>query len=277
MSSHLERTVFYISDGTAITAEVLGHAVLSQFPLTLQQITVPFVETPQKAEAIRQQINSCYQNSGSRPLVFYSIVMPEIKAIIERSEGCCQDILNTLVTPIQNELQIAPTPTLHRTHGLARGNLGKYDSRIAAVEFALAHDDGISLRNMEQADVILLGVSRCGKTPTSLYMAMQFGLKVANYPFIADDMDNLTLPAALKPFHGKLFGLTIHPERLMAIRSERRDNSRYASLRQCRLELTEVELLYQRERIPFIDTTNFSVEEISTKIMDIMQLNRQMF
>ncbi|MGL5400017.1 MAG: kinase/pyrophosphorylase, partial [Plesiomonas shigelloides] len=172
---------------------------------------------------------------------------------------------------------IAPTPTLHRTHGLARDNLEKYDSRIAAVEFALAHDDGISLRNMEQADVILLGVSRCGKTPTSLYMAMQFGLKVANYPFIADDMDNLTLPAALKPFHGKLFGLTIHPERLMAIRSERRDNSRYASLRQCRLELTEVELLYQRERIPFIDTTNFSVEEISTKIMDIMQLNRQMF
>ena len=231
MDVNAERSVFYISDGTAITAEVLGHAVLSQFPVATQSVTLPFVETVQRAQAVKAQINALYQQSGVRPLVFISIVTPEIRDIILQSDGFCQDIVQSLVAPLQQELGVEPDPIANRTHGLTAGNLGKYDARIAAIDYTLAHDDGISLRGLEAAQVILLGVSRCGKTPTSLYLAMQFGIRAANYPFIADDMDNLKLPPALKPFQNKLFGLTIDPERLAAIRQERAENTRYASMR----------------------------------------------
>ena len=277
MDVNAERSVFYISDGTALTAEVLGHAVLSQFPVTTQTLTLPFVQTVQRAQAVKAQINALYQHSGVRPLVFISIVTPEIREIILQSDAFCQDIVQSLVAPLQQELGIAPAPVANRTHGLTAGNLGKYDARIAAIDYTLAHDDGISLRGLEDAQLILLGVSRCGKTPTSLYLAMQFGIRAANYPFIADDMDNLKLPAALKPFHNKLFGLTIDPERLSAIRQERKENSRYASLRQCRMEVGEVEALFRTHQIRYLNSTNFSVEEIATKILDIMGLARRMF
>ncbi|WP_099139835.1 pyruvate, water dikinase regulatory protein [Xenorhabdus hominickii] len=273
----MERSVFFISDGTAITAEVLGHAVLSQFPITITSYTLPFVSTQTRAEEIRDQINMIYQQTQLKPLVFYSIISNEIKNIITQSDGFCQDIVQTLVAPIQQEIGLEPKPELHRTHGLSKKNLNQYDARIAAIDYALAHDDGISLRNLDQAQVIILGVSRCGKTPTSLYLAMQFGIQAANYPFTADDMDNLQLPASLKHFQHKLFGLTISPERLAAIREERRENSRYASLRQCRVELAEVEALFRKNKINYLNTTNYSVEEISTKIIDSMGLKRRMF
>ncbi|ENH4804606.1 kinase/pyrophosphorylase [Shigella flexneri] len=255
MDNAVDRHVFYISDGTAITAEVLGHAVMSQFPVTISSITLPFVENESRARAVKDQIDAIYHQTGVRPLVFYSIVLPEIRAIILQSEGFCQDIVQALVAPLQQEMKLDPT----------------------AIDYTLAHDDGISLRNLDQAQVILLGVSRCGKTPTSLYLAMQFGIRAANYPFIADDMDNLVLPASLKPLQHKLFGLTIDPERLAAIREERRENSRYASLRQCRMEVAEVEALYRKNQIPWINSTNYSVEEIATKILDIMGLSRRMY
>lgn len=272
-----ERSVFYISDGTAITAEVLGHAVLSQFPVNANSVTLPFVENVQRAQAVKAQINALYQQSGVRPLVFFSIVTPEVRDIILESEGFCQDIVQALVAPLQSELGVASMPVAHRTHGLTASNLGKYDARIAAIDYTLAHDDGISLRGLEDAQVILLGVSRCGKTPTSLYLAMQFGVRAANYPFIADDMDNLKLPPALRAHQHKLFGLTIDPERLAAIRQERAENTRYASMRQCRLEVGEVEALFRTHQIRYLNSTNYSVEEIATKILDIMGLRRSMY
>ncbi|ONG14851.1 phosphoenolpyruvate synthase regulatory protein [Escherichia coli] len=238
MDNAVDRHVFYISDGTAITAEVLGHAVMSQFPVTISSITLPFVENESRARAVKDQIDAIYHQTGVRPLVFYSIVLPEIRAIILQSEGFCQDIVQALVAPLQQEMKLDPTPIAHRTHGLNPNNLN---------------------------------------TPTSLYLAMQFGIRAANYPFIADDMDNLVLPASLKPLQHKLFGLTIDPERLAAIREERRENSRYASLRQCRMEVAEVEALYRKNQIPWINSTNYSVEEIATKILDIMGLSRRMY
>ena len=277
MDNAVDRHVFYISDGTAITAEVLGHAVMSQFPVAVSSITLPFVETESRARAVKEQIDALYQQTGNRPLVFYSIVLPEIRAIILQCEGFCQDIVQALVAPLQQELKLDPTPIAHRTHGLTPGNLTKYDARIAAIDYTLAHDDGISLRNLDQAQVILLGVSRCGKTPTSLYLAMQFGIRAANYPFIADDMDNLKLPPALRAHQNKLFGLTIDPERLAAIRQERAENTRYASMRQCRLEVGEVEALFRTHQIRYLNSTNYSVEEIATKILDIMGLTRRMY
>ena len=272
-----ERSVFYISDGTAITAEVLGHAVLSQFPVDTHSVTLPFVENVQRAQAVKAQINALWQRSGVRPLVFFSIVTPEVRDIILESEGFCQDIVQALVAPLQSELGVSSMPVANRTHGLTASNLGKYDARIAAIDYTLAHDDGISLRGLEDAQVILLGVSRCGKTPTSLYLAMQFGIRAANYPFIADDMDNLKLPPALRAHQHKLFGLTIDPERLAAIRQERAENTRYASLRQCRLEVGEVEALFRTHQIRYLNSTNYSVEEIATKILDIMGLQRSMY
>ena len=277
MESAVDRHVFYISDGTAITAEVLGHAVMSQFPVAISSFTLPFVENISRARAVKEQIDAIYPADRH----------PPAGVLLHRAAG------NPRYHPTKRRLLsgyrpgaggppaagAAPrsTPIAHRTHGLTPGNLNKYDARIAAIDYTLAHDDGISLRNLDQAQVILLGVSRCGKTPTSLYLAMQYGIRAANYPFIADDMDNLILPASLKPLQHKLFGLTINPERLAAIREERRENSRYASMRQCRMEVTEVEALYRKNKIPCLNSTNYSVEEIATKIMDIMGLSRRMY
>ncbi|TCV99730.1 posphoenolpyruvate synthetase regulatory kinase/phosphorylase PpsR [Biostraticola tofi] len=273
----MERSVFFISDGTAITAEVVGHSVMSQFPVATVTHTLPFVESEARARAVREQINALAKQTGVRPVVFYSIVSPAVRQIIEQSEGFCQDVVQALVAPLEQELGMAPDPVAHRTHGLTATNLNRYDARIAAIDYTLAHDDGISLRNLDQAQIILLGVSRCGKTPTSLYLAMQYGIRAANYPFIADDMDDLRLPAALKPYHDKLFGLTISPERLAAIRDERLNDSRYASLRQCRLEINEVETLFRKNKINFLNSTNHSVEEIAAKIMDVLGVSRRMY
>lgn len=266
--------VFYISDGTAITAEVFGHAVLSQFPIEFEALTIPFVETLAKAEKVKLQINDCFITTGERPLVFHSIVNPDIRNVIYSSEGMDYDFLNTFVAPLEQHLGIQACPVLHRTHG--KGN-HSYEARIDAINFSMENDDGQTMKHMDKADIILLGVSRCGKTPSSLYLSMQFGIKAANYPFTEDDMDNLKLPDALKRNKNKLFGLTIDPNRLHEIRQSRMENSRYSSLRQCRLEVKEVEMMYKRERIPFVDTTNHSVEEIATKILDVTGLARHMF
>ncbi|SQH76320.1 conserved hypothetical protein [Shewanella benthica] len=268
------RKVFYISDGTAITAEVFGHAVLSQFPVEFDALTIPFVETEAKAHAIKAQIDDCFITTGERPLVFHSIVKAEIRDIIFSSEGIDYDFLNTFVAPLEKQLGMKASPVVHRTHG--KGNEG-YDARIEAINYTMDNDDGQTLKNIDSADLVLLGVSRCGKTPSSLYLSMQFGIKAANYPFVEDDMDNLKLPPELKRNKKKLFGLTIDPVRLHEIRQSRMENSRYSSLRQCRIEVKEVEMMYKRERIPYVDTTNYSVEEIATKILDITGLKRHMF
>ncbi len=268
------RKVFYISDGTAITAEVFGHAVLSQFPIEFDALTIPFVETEAKANKVKTQIDDCFITTGERPLVFHSIVKAEIRDIIYSSEGLDYDFLNTFVAPLEQQLGMKASPVVHRTHGKA--NEG-YEARIDAINYTMDNDDGQTLKNIDKADLVLLGVSRCGKTPSSLYLSMQFGIKAANYPFVEDDMDNLKLPTVLKENKSKLFGLTIDPVRLHEIRKSRMDNSRYSSLRQCRIEVKEVEMMYKRERIPFVNTTNHSVEEIATKILDITGLKRHMF
>ncbi|MBY5920120.1 pyruvate, water dikinase regulatory protein [Ferrimonas balearica] len=268
------RKVFYISDGTAITAEVFGHAVLSQFPIEFEQITIPFVETLDKAEEVKQKLNDCFFTTGERPLVFHSIVNPEIRTIIYSSEALDYDFLNTFVAPLEQQLGVKAEPRIHRTHSIDNA---AYADRIDAIHYAMENDDGITMKNLDQADVILVGVSRCGKTPSSLYLSMQFGIKAANYPFIAEDMDNLKLPPELKAHKKKIFGLTIEPMRLHEIRNQRLEGSTYASLRQCRMEVKEVEMMFKRERIPFLNTTYHSVEEIATKILSETGLERKMF
>lgn len=266
------RAAFYVSDGTAITAEVFGHALLSLFPVEFEHITVPFVETKQHALDVLAQIESAFKKTGERPLVFYTAVTPEIAEVMSQSIGINYNFLDQFVAPLEKVIGVPSKPVVHRTHSMHEQT---YDIRIDAVNYALANDDGANLKDYAQADIILVGVSRSGKTPVSLYLALQYGIKAANYPFTEDDMgDILKLPAALRQHKKKLFGLTIAADRLHTIRSERRANSRYASLRQCRMELREVENLYRKENIPYLNSTKFSVEEISAKILAQTGLKR---
>ncbi|MFS1703884.1 kinase/pyrophosphorylase [Aestuariibacter sp. GS-14] len=269
------RTAFYISDGTAITAEVFGHALLSLFPTEFNHKTIPFVETEEQAYGVIEKISESFQDSGVRPLVFYTVVNTDIRRIISRSVGINYNFLDQFVAPLEKVIGVPSKPEKHRTHSIHEKT---YDIRIEAVNYALANDDGSNLKDYHEADIILVGVSRSGKTPTSLYLALQYGIKAANYPFTEDDMgDMLKLPNVLKRFKHKLFGLTIEAERLHQIRSERRANSRYASLQQCRMELREVENLYRKEKIPFLNSTKYSIEEISAKILAETGLQRRKY
>jgi regulator of PEP synthase PpsR (kinase-PPPase family) len=269
------RSAYYISDGTAITSEVFGHALLSLFPIEFKHITIPFVETEQQAYDVLTKISESFQDSKTRPLVFYTIVNTDVRKIISNSVGINYNFLDQFVAPIEKILGVPSKPEKHRTHSIHETT---YDIRIEAVNYALANDDGANLKNYADADIILVGVSRSGKTPTSLYLALQYGIKAANYPFTEEDLgDVIKLNPALKRYKEKLFGLTIHPERLHQIRSERRANSNYASLQQCRMELREVEGLYRKERIPFLNSTKFSIEEISAKILATTGLQRRKY
>lgn len=268
------RTAFFISDGTAITSEVFGNALLSLFPIELEHITIPFVETKEAAEKVKQQINDRYKTTGIKPLLFYTFVDVELTSIITESDGVAYDFLSTFADLLQSELKVEPVPKTHRTHSIHEKT---YDHRIDAINYTMANDDGQNLKHLGEADIILVGVSRSGKTPTSLYLAMQYGIKAANYPFIPEDLDDLKLPPELLKHKAKIFGLTINPERLAAIRNERMANSKYASLRQCRIELKEVEMLYKKSRIPFINSTHYSVEEITAKILGITGLKRHKY
>ncbi|REL29487.1 posphoenolpyruvate synthetase regulatory kinase/phosphorylase PpsR [Thalassotalea euphylliae] len=268
------RPAFYISDGTAITSEVFGHALLSLFPMEFEHHTISFVETVAKAEEAKAKINAISKRSGEKPLVFHTFVNPEIRAIIDSCDAIIYNFLEHFVSPLEKELNVQAKPKAHRTHSIHENS---YDYRIDAVNYALANDDGSNVTNYADADIILVGVSRSGKTPTSLYLALQYGIKAANYPFTDDDMDELKLPNFLKQHKKKIFGLTIDPERLMDIRDNRRANSKYSSARQCRMELREVEKLYKKEKIPFINSTKFSVEEITAKILAETGLRRHKY
>ena len=265
------RPAFYVSDGTAITSEVFGHALLSLFPTEFEHHTISFVETPEQAKEAKIKIDKASKRSGMPALVFHTFVNPEIREIIDSCDAIIYNFLEHFVAPLEKQIGLKAKPKAHRTHSIHENS---YDYRIDAVNYALANDDGSNVSNYEHADVILVGVSRSGKTPSSLYLALQYGVKAANYPFTDDDMDELKIPEFLKPHKKKIFGLTIDAERLMDIRDNRMANSKYASARQCRMELREVEKLYKKEKIPFINTTKFSVEEITAKIIAEMGLQR---
>ncbi|MDK1288057.1 pyruvate, water dikinase regulatory protein [Pseudoalteromonas umbrosa] len=268
------RTAFYISDGTAITAEVFGHATLSMFPVEFEHKTLPFIESVDKALAIKATIDKVADSSGEPPLVFFTFVNPELSDIILSSKGVCYDFLSYASEIVKRELKVKPVPKVHRTHSIHEKT---YDFRISAVNYALANDDGANIKDYDEADIILVGVSRSGKTPASLYLALQYGIKAANYPITEDDLEKGNFPKFLLEHKHKLFGLTIDPDRLASIRQERMANSKYASIRQCRIEVREVEMLFKRHRTPFLNSTKFSVEEISAKIIAEAGLSRNKY
>jgi hypothetical protein len=270
------RTVFFISDGTGITAETFGNAILAQFEIKPRHVRLPFVDTVDKAHQVVRQINHTAELEGRRPIVFTTLVNMDVLRVIQAScQGMLLDMFGTFVHPLEQELGIKSNHRIGRFSDASKSK--EYNDRIDAINFSLAHDDGQSNRDLEGADVILVGVSRSGKTPTSLYLAMQHGLKAANYPLIPEDFERRQLPPALAPYRKKIFGLTIQPERLSEIRNERRPNSRYASLDNCRMEVAEAEAMMRRSGIRWLSTTTKSIEEIATTILQEVRPERLIY
>jgi regulator of PEP synthase PpsR (kinase-PPPase family) len=270
-----DRSVFFVSDGTGITAETFGHAVLAQFDLRFREMRLPFIDSPDKAYEAMQRINQTAEQDGKRPLVFSTLVNADTATVIKRSNAMIHDLIDRFVEPLEQELGVKSTHTIGRSHNIA--NSDEYKRRIEAINFSLAHDDGQSNKSLHEADVILIGVSRCGKTPTSLYLAMTYGLKIANYPLIPDDFERNCLPSVLPQHKSKLFGLSIAPERLSEVRHERRPGSKYAAPEQCRYEVNEAEALMRREGIRWLSTTTKSIEEIATTVLQEVKIERKAF
>lgn len=259
------RIVFIVSDGTGITAENFSQSILAQFEATFKHIRVPFVDSPEKAHDAVSSINQAASKYGVQPIVFTTLVNTELNQIVSKANGLILDMFQTFVAPLEQALGIKSTHAMNRLHHNA--DTEAYKNRIEAINYSLAHDDGQSNKNLAEADVILVGISRVGKTPTSLYLAMQYGMKAANYPLIPEDFERGQLPKDLIPYRNKIFGLMIDAERLSEIRNERRPGSNYAKLENCRYEINEATAMMKKESIPWVATTSKSIEEIATTIL----------
>ena len=265
------RIVFFISDRTGITAEALGGSLLSQFEgLNFTKIHLSFIDTLDKAHDAVKKINSASLETGEPALVFSTQINSEFRVMISKSDCVFFDFFETFISKMERSLDLKSSHTAGKSHSVSHNS--NYSNRMSSINFALGSDDGLGSKTYENADLILIGVSRSGKTPSCLFMALQYGINAANYPLIEQDLENTKLPESLQQFKHKLFGLTINPIRLQKIRDERRSNSNYASLKQCQNEVKRAEDLYHSNNIPFIDTTQISIEEISAKIINKLSL-----
>jgi len=261
------RTIFFISDSTGITAQTLGYSLMAQFEeLEVEHFTLPYVKDKDKAREAIFHINQVAEQTEQRPVVFATLSDMEIRYLVSACNALFIDLLGTFITPLEREFGIRSSHAIGRSHGI-RNKIMPYDERIEAINFALQHDDGASLLHYQKADIILVGVSRSGKTPTCVFLATQFGVKAANYPLTEEDAEDGQLPSCIHQFQHKVFGLTIRPDRLQEIRQERRPNSRYSSAAQCHIEVQQIENLYRRLDVPYVDMTSTSVEEIAATIM----------
>jgi len=268
------RVVFFLSDQTGVTAETLGRSLLTQFEdYEFDQITVPFIDSVDKADEAVHRINAAASETGTRPIIFNTLVHDEIRERFAGVNGLLLDLFATFLVPLEQELRTRSSHTVGRAHGIK--DASTYDKRIEATNFALSNDDGMRTSDYDQADVILLGVSRSGKTPTCLYLALTYGVFAANYPLSEDEFETGRLPKSLEPHRAKLFGLSISPERLRQIRRERRPEGQYSSIEQVRYELRGAEALFRRYQIGWVDTTGFSIEEIASKILSTTGIERR--
>jgi regulator of PEP synthase PpsR (kinase-PPPase family) len=266
------RIVFIVSDGTGITAENFSQSILAQFETTFKHIRIPFVDSVDKAHEAVSNINQALNKYGVQPIVFTTLVNPELNHIVSKANGLILDMFQTFVAPLEAALGMKSTHAMNRLHHNA--DTEAYKNRIEAINYSLAHDDGQSNQNLIEADVILVGISRVGKTPTSLYLAMQYGLKAANYPLIPEDFERGQLPKDLIPYRQKIFGLMIDAERLSEIRNERRPGSNYAKLENCRYEINEATAMMKKQSIPWVLTTSKSIEEIATTVLQAMKSDK---
>ena len=270
------RPVFFVSNSTGITVETLGRSLLYQFSsIQFESHSLRFIDTTEKAEEAVNTINKFARESGFRPIIISTLVTPELRDIFEKAQGLNLDIFDTFIAPIENEIGCEAKLDMGRSHGI--GDDEYYSERIEAVNYTLKTDDGVGAIGYFQADVILTGVSRTGKTPTSLYLAMHYGLKAANYPIVDEEIDVHSLPKPLREYKEKVFGLLVTPERLQSIRTKRRPDSQYSSLSQCQYEIRQTEVMFQHENIPYFDVSSMSIEEVSSNIMSMMKFGSRTF
>lgn len=272
-ASAAARPVFFVSDGTAITAETLGSALLVSFPgVNLDRHTIPFVDTAEAAtEAVATITDAAHSaTTDAPPLVFTTIRDLAVRQRVAAAPAIVIDLLGGHLREVEAALGVSAQPGRGTVHSL--GDLDRYHDRMWAIEYAIEHDDGQSLRALDRAQVILIAPSRCGKTPTSMYLALQHGVVVANYPLTDDDLPQGGLPSdelprPLRPYADRLFGLTANPQRLAQVRAARRPESTYSSLAQCTREVRWAEDLYRRHGVPSLDSTDRSVEEMAAVIL----------
>jgi [pyruvate, water dikinase]-phosphate phosphotransferase / [pyruvate, water dikinase] kinase len=270
------RTVFFVSDGTGITAQMFGHSLLTQFEgVEFSQVTLPFVDNPEKARECVARIESEARKGNGQPIVFSTLVNDDLRDLIRGANALVFDFFETFIDPLEAGLGMPSNHSIGRSHSAM--DTKEYHHRIDAINYAMAHDDGASDLELDQADVILVGVSRSGKTPTCLYLALQFGVRAANYPLIPEDFDRGQLPGAVRAHKPKLYGLSISPERLSEIRQSRRPNSKYADMDNCRYEVAQAERLMRRESIRYLDSTVKSIEEIAATVLRELSISRQMY
>lgn len=271
MNDSSQRTVFFVSESTGITAETLGHSLLSQFPhidFTLHQR--PFIDNEKKARALVEEINQISKDESFKPLVFATMPETNINHILQTANCHYYEIFESYLDQIGKDLATEPTRESGLSHGLV--NQKNYDARIDALNYTLKHDDAMVLKTIGEADVIIVGVSRSGKTPTSLYLALKFGIKAANYPITEDDFERNELPAVLMEHRDKLFATSIKAKRLSQIREKRMPNSSYASLANCKAEIKKAQALYEKYGLIPMDVTKQSIEELAAQIVRKLKL-----
>lgn len=267
------RHVFFVSDGTGITAETLGNTLLTQFEgVEFLKVSLPFISTPEKAQVTVDYINHIAATDSLRPIVFSTTVSDAARAVLRECNALFVDLFDTYIHKLEEELGVSSTHAQGRAHS---ANSRRYDARIEAINYSLEHDDGQSVRDLARAELILIAPSRCGKTPTSLYLAMQHGIFATNFPLLEEDLEKPALPRTLIGHESKLFGVTSLPERLSQVRNERRAGSRYASIAQCSYELRQAETLYRKLQIPFVNSANMSIEEMAATVLHEKALRRE--
>ncbi|MEE9448166.1 MAG: pyruvate, water dikinase regulatory protein [Arenicellales bacterium] len=265
------RSVYILSDRTGVTAGTMSHTLLSQFPnITFERHTIPFVDADDKVKSCIRQINSSHKKDKVAPLVFTSFTDNDFNDELKKSEGIIIDLFGPFINDLEKHLHSDSSHKSGQAHGINKEH--DYMHRIDAINFSMKYDDGVRMEDYQEADLILIGVSRAGKTPTSLYMALHYGLHTANYPLADDDFEKGEIPRALLDARKKLFALTIDPAQLHKIREQRRPNSPYSSLQQCRREVMQAQQFYKRYRIPFADSTAMSIEELASFIVHRMNL-----
>ncbi len=269
--SRVFRPVFFVSDRTGKTAESIGQSLLTQFEgFEFGYFYFPFISTEEEAQLVAEEIVKATGKYRVQPLVFSTLVGERMQDIIAGSNACVIDLFKTFIVPLEESLEIQSSHNMGMTHeGYGEA---QYHRRVDAIDFTIKNDDGISINDYSNAEVILVGVSRCAKTPTCLYLSMHYSIKAANYPLTMDDLDHEYLPEFLRKEKEKLMGLTIKPEQLSEIRQKRRPGTEYASIENCIKEVAKAEKIFRDNHIPVVESTLTSIEEISVRIVKAKRL-----
>ena len=271
MTTTTTKDVYYVSGSTAILAEDMGKALLAQFHgIRFREEKIPFIHTPDDAKKALAHI--LRQSDGTQPLLFCTIMDQATRDVFNCPQVQFFDIfLNTL-----EALEKALESKALREPGYSRHfTISKMDKRVDAIHFSLEHDDGTRTAEYDEAEIILIGVSRSGKTPVSIYLATHMELKAANFPLTSDHLEHYELPKDIVRNRKRVVGLTSSPQYLHNIREKRYAGSSYASLANCTRELQQAKQLFMRHNIKILNVEGRSIEEIAVQAIQAIGLAKK--